>query len=413
MSVAVPVVDSWDGPNRRIYIKQGIDTFHWIDDIYIEYRQARRLETNDLRKFEAFMIASGNEAKGLGKATPRLLKLLLGVKVIFFNEGGEKTVLGEAITDDADNDPTLYDNSSLTTPIVINYQPPAAEVIVVDAIAKSLDYGGILVYDENNVDGVGQEHPVGTTANPVNNIIDGIALGIKFHLSEVNALSDITLTQDVVNWKVNGIKANITFYPAGFKADICKFRDINLSGNFNNSYIDVVGGNVMEALNVHGKIKDAFHSGRILIAAGNNLNMADCESGIPGLDSPEVDMNQGNNTSFSSRNFSGGQTINYCDTPSDIATLSFTDGGKPHLEPTNTGGIISVRGIGVMDDRSNGTVVDSSALLDPTYVELIRDILEGDMVPTAAEWKILQKNTKAVLVRKDANEVNGLTQLTE
>lgn len=365
MSIANPVIGSWDGPNRRIYLLQGVDAFHWMDDIYIEYRKARRLETDDLRKYNAFMIASGNEPKGLGKATPRLVKLLEGVKVIFWDEPGEKYVTGEAITDDADNDPTLFDNSTRTTAIVINYEPPAAEVIVVDAIVKSLDYKGVLTYDE--VNGYpGQEHPVGTSAMPSNNMADGIVIAATYALSKVETKSDVHMTLNTSKFTVTGLTPDLVFYPQGFKADLCKLDGLVLDGDFNGSHLHVYDCDITEALNVHGKIKDSFHGGRILITANQNLNMTDCESSIPGINSPEIDMNQGQDTTFSGRNISGGLIVNYCDTVNCVTTISFADGGKPHLEPTNTAGYISVRGLAFLDDRSNGTTIDTTALHDPS-----------------------------------------------
>ena len=412
MSIANPVILSWDGPGRRIYLKQGVTAFHWITDIYIEYRRARRLETDDLRKYNPFMLASGNEPKGGGKATPRLLKLLEDVKVILWDEAGEVAVTGEAITDNADIDPTLFDNSTRTFPLIINYAPPAAEVIVVDAIAKALDYGGKLTYDENSSNS-GQDHPVGTHAVPVNNIEDGIAICIKYGLHSVHTHSNIHLDRDVEGFNMEGAIPNLIFYTHGFKAHLCKFEEIKISGDFNNSLIKVKGCYVMEALNVYGAIDDSYLGGRVLIAAGQNLNLDNSQSGIPGLDSPEIDMNAGNDTTLSLRVYSGGMTITNCDTPDCIATLSFSDGGKPHLEPSCTDGLLSVRGIGHMDDRSAGTVVEDSAFFDPADIQFLRDVMEGDMVPTETEWKILQKTTKAILVHKNTNVVGELTQLIE
>jgi len=136
MSVASPVVDSWDGQNRRIYLRQGVVTFNWLDDIYPEYRAERRL-TEDFRKWAPFMEASGNVPKGGGKATPRLLTLLEGVKVIPWDENVVIDVTGEAITDNADVDPTLFDTSTRTQPIVINYQPPSSEFVTVTVSSGS------------------------------------------------------------------------------------------------------------------------------------------------------------------------------------------------------------------------------------------------------------------------------------
>ena len=240
----------------------------------------------------------------------------------------------------------------------------SSATLIDSAISDSLDYNGMLMYDVNNVDGVGQTHPVGTNANPVNNITDGIAIAIKYNLHKVGAFSDIHSDRDLEKFSIIGLMPNLTFFPNGFKAHLFKFDDIKINGDFNNSLIKVKGCNILEALNVYGVIDDSYHSGRILISANQNLNMDNSQSGIPGLESPEVDMNQGVDTTLSLRAFSGGQKITNCDTLNSVATISFQDGGKPHLEPSCTSGLISVRGVGYLDDRSNGSTIETSAWIN-------------------------------------------------
>jgi hypothetical protein len=74
---------------------------------------------------------------------------------------------------------------------------------------------------------------------------------------------------------------------------------------------------------------------------------------------------------------------------------------------------MSIRGLASITDETNGAVVDTTALVEPETVQKILDVLEGDMIPTASEWQILHKATKAILVNKNAQVVNGLTQLIE
>lgn len=396
MSLATPVVGTWDGTNRRIYLLQGVDAFHWMDDIYIEYRK-RRGTIEAFRNWEAFMVASGNISKGLGKATPRLLTLLDGVKVIPYDESGEIQVSGEAITDNADVDASLFDISALTNPVVIQYQPPSAEVIVVDEIQKALDYGGVLHFDMANVDGSGQEHPIGTSANPVNNVIDGLAIAVKFYLSEVHTHSNITMDRDIEKFSIKGLIPNLVFNPNGFKVDLSNLEGLVLNGDFNGSHVYIKDCVIIEALNIHGQIKDSFHSGRILITANQDLKMADCESGIEGLDSPILDMNQGQDTTFSGRSISGGFTVIYCDTTNCVTTIGFIDGGKPRLEPSNTDGVISVRGIGQLDDRSNGTYVELGSWheANPDYVKIPID--------TTPEYTNIEDYFKGIYKHYDMN----------
>ena len=126
------VVASWDGANRLIYLASGVTTFHPIDDIYREYREARRTDES-FRKWEPFMVAIGHEPKGGGRFTSRYLLLLddgdIGqVHIVPFDDvgGNTITVTGEVLAEDQ-TEP--FDYSGLTNPIVVKYQPPDTEII--------------------------------------------------------------------------------------------------------------------------------------------------------------------------------------------------------------------------------------------------------------------------------------------
>lgn len=129
MSVAVPVIDSINGVTRKIFLKQGVSEFFPIEDIYHEYRRRRSLDIDSIRKFEPFLRAEGNIAKGGGKFTPRYVVLLLGTKIVPYDESSRLDQLGEIITDDPDVDATIYDVSGLTTGKAIFLQPSEAEII--------------------------------------------------------------------------------------------------------------------------------------------------------------------------------------------------------------------------------------------------------------------------------------------
>lgn len=131
MSVASPVVDSWDGEARLIYLKSGVTTFNWIDDIYKEYRYWRRTDESS-RKWLPFMRASGNEPKGGGKFTPRYVTLLDGARVVPWDENVLITVTGEGITDNADVDPDPFNTSTRTQPVKLYITPPTSELVLVE-----------------------------------------------------------------------------------------------------------------------------------------------------------------------------------------------------------------------------------------------------------------------------------------
>ncbi len=258
----------------------------------------------------------------------------------------------------------------------INKTSSVSATISESAISDSLDYAGILFYDENSTHS-GQSHPVGTSSYPINNIEDGIALSIKYGLREMYCNSNVNIDRDITGFSVYGIIPKLILYTHGFRMDRCKFKEIILNGDFNNSLIKVNGCQIAEALNVYGAIDNSYLAGRIKIAADQNLNLDNSQSGIPGLDSPEIDMNAGEDTTLGLRAYSGGLTITNCDTPACVATLGFTDGGKPHLEPSCTDGLLSVRGLGHMDNRANGTEVDDSAFLDPIDIATLKMVTQN------------------------------------
>lgn len=132
------VVASFDGVLRHVNLLSGVTEFHPIEDIYREYREARRTD-EALRKWDPFMRGEGNIAKGGGKFTPRYLVMLDGAKIVPFDEDGTITVTGEVITDDPDLDPDPIDLAHIgTRKVYIKYAPSEAEIIQVATGAAAL-----------------------------------------------------------------------------------------------------------------------------------------------------------------------------------------------------------------------------------------------------------------------------------
>ena len=137
MSVAVPVIDYIDGATRRIYLRQGVVDLYPIEDLYHEYRYMRANDES-LRVWEPMLKAEGNVPKGAGAFTPRYVVLLLGTKVVPYDEPDQLNQLGDMITDDPDTDPSLYDISGLTTAKPIFIKPSEAETIQLNS--ESIEY---------------------------------------------------------------------------------------------------------------------------------------------------------------------------------------------------------------------------------------------------------------------------------
>lgn len=128
------VIDHLDLATKRIYLAEGIREYHPVDDIYREIRQLRR--TNEaMRGFDIPVVASGNMPKGGGKYTPRLATFRLGWKIVPEDVSHTLHITGEQITDGGESGPACIDFTPLsyTSKVIVNYEPPQAEIIVVGA----------------------------------------------------------------------------------------------------------------------------------------------------------------------------------------------------------------------------------------------------------------------------------------
>jgi len=131
MSVAVPVIDTIDGPNRLIHLRSGVTEFHPVDDIYAEVRTLRRLNQS-LRGFDMFCRAIPIIEKSPGVFTGRGLILLLGTRIIPHPESELLHITGELLSDEGISGTDLIDISSLPSNVKLKiaYEPPPATEVV-------------------------------------------------------------------------------------------------------------------------------------------------------------------------------------------------------------------------------------------------------------------------------------------
>jgi hypothetical protein len=130
----MPVVASVDYVNKRIYLSADtvgvpLDTL----DVYKEVRALRR-STEDHRRFRPMVIAGGNIAKIPGVTfTQPYVQLLFGCRIVPFDTPHSLRVIRDTFTDDGVVGAGVFDRSTLSSNIDIDYDVQAVEVRLVGA----------------------------------------------------------------------------------------------------------------------------------------------------------------------------------------------------------------------------------------------------------------------------------------
>lgn len=200
MSVAEPVIDYLDLTTKHIYLRDGVREYHPVEDIYAEVRNLRKLNES-YRVFDIPVKAYGNIAKGGGKYTPRYAMFNNGWKVVPEDTAHTLSITGEQITDDGQSGPACIDISVLTSPVIIQYAPPAAEIVRDE---ESLSAIARMSFNEKiNIDPINGESIAGFTGNPrllgntefaVSNFVDAVTLANSHYISELYFKKNNTLS---------------------------------------------------------------------------------------------------------------------------------------------------------------------------------------------------------------------------
>ena len=129
----MPLVAAVDYPNKLIFLgadSVGVEVLPI--DIYKEMRERRRLDQDDDRSFFPMVTAFGNEDIGGGVSTPRYTNLADGVRIVPFDVDHSLLIRGNLIsTAEGLAGRDLFDRSTLTSEVDIDYQPPQVEIITV------------------------------------------------------------------------------------------------------------------------------------------------------------------------------------------------------------------------------------------------------------------------------------------
>jgi len=241
----------------------------------------------------------------------------------------------------------------------------------IEDTSQKLAYNEAVIYD--SVVGVsGSRYPIGTPAQPVNNLDDALKILDTYSLTQLEIRTPIVIDQNL-----SAIKVFAKNYPIDVTIDNVScvnttFQDVNLSGTFSNSsdlepiyVVKSITGNID---NFYGLMNGCFFEGDISIGTDATPILTDCRAAKPGIEAPILKF-QGTSASVVSlglRAYSGDIRIKDFNNAGDVATLEFIS-GRIVVDETCLEGIIYIRGVGTfVDERlpNSNTIVVTDGLID-------------------------------------------------
>jgi hypothetical protein len=225
----------------------------------------------------------------------------------------------------------------------------------------------------------GTTFPTGTPEQPVSNLADALTIRSTFNLPrKLNLHGTLSgVTSDLSRFAIEGDNPEsdrITF-AAGANLSDASFLRINLRGVLSGAIVAtecIVGGSALTVTGVRGVLLTCLLRGTIVPAAGQSLLMLQVASDE--LFGTVIDYSgTGALTSVAAAATFGEWLIRNMTVANQQLGWSLGS-GTLRLEVSNTNGLVSLTGIGEVDDQSPGTFTSfSDAVLKPSSVEDGRD----------------------------------------
>lgn len=340
---------SFNGINKTITILPGYTNIDVGADLYSAWK-TWSLESDNL-KFEQAFRTFGGDATGNSQVAPRYYFLQNGWRIIVNDTA--VSFQTNLYTEEGDS-PFIINNAAVTS--------RSADVpIIKSVIDENLDYRGTIYVNSASIYS-GIEYPVGTEAQPVNNIQDAIELSKKYNIHKLYIRGSFTISEDLTGYSIEGnvMSTQLTFSQGA----ICRgaeFLKVSISGHMCGGNLLIQQSMVSDLYNVAGAIHESGITGTIQIADKKTLSLIQCVSLNPGSNNPVIDMRFNSDTFLNLRSYTGGINIINCDTTDSVGTLDFV-AGKCFLDSTCSSGFLGIKGSVFVTDNSTGTLVDKLAI---------------------------------------------------
>ena len=208
--------------------------------------------------------------------------------------------------------------------------------------------------------------PIGTPRQPVNNITDALTIATARGIDVIEIQGNATIANvDLSNKIITGQNPTLSTLSFESSANIfgIEIQNATIQGVFD-GYALIRDCHINDITFFDGAIHDSLLLGTIGLNNTSDFYMINCSDGLPGLNTPTLDVNN-SNTSVTITGYDGGISIINKSGNKDM-TIDLNS-GRVVLDSTVTNGTILVRGVGVIENSSTATV-NTEGLTNPNTV---------------------------------------------
>lgn len=225
----------------------------------------------------------------------------------------------------------------------------------------------------------GTTFPTGTPRQPVNNVADARAIGLARGIDIIHVIGDYTFESgdDISLFEVVGqsrssstLTFNVGSIVAGAEFSSCTVQGTMASpSSFDNVLVKDVAGATIGSTGII-TARECEFGGTVTLSASlqGEIHLINCTSAIPDSTTPIFDIN-GADVNILVRNFAGGMEVrNFSNVANNNLSIDMNS-GSVILDSTCTTGTITVRGVSLLTDNSNGSTVLTSGLVFPNAIQ--------------------------------------------
>jgi hypothetical protein len=356
---------TFDGPNLLITLdplpspNDGAQNINVQDDLYEQWKLWVQMTPDNLKYPEAFRTIGGDPlTPGVEAGAYFFLNNVEGWRIISSNETQTINYSGNLVGEDSTLEMVLPTPGF--TVLHLGLQPVTQRVDEILSGVQSSLYGAAVSIDTSGFGSPGTEFPIGTPAEPVDNLADALTIAAREDIREFHIAGHITLDA-------------LGTYPAHAR---WIGESTNASLDFNSTNVE---GMLFRRLDLFGAIADPGSPGELTIleecrlaapitgfcgivsscVLGSSITLRSgmsqfivCASVVAGTGSPVINANGQTGIDLTFRNYNGGLRISNFTAGDTVSTLAFNV-GRLNIDATCTDfGDCEVRGIVEINNES-------------------------------------------------------------